>query len=162
MLAFFPGEVQVLTPSAGVLQVVYPLDVITAGALSLSVCFVLFMARVLYKKNGKLPWFAVVLAAFTFYFCLDALSYRGTITVSQADRTIRIDERSFYYQRSATYPIASFNRAVAETGSSRNRQLVLLTPSGQSVHFGNGFTGRSGIDHAAYVLNAVLSRDAQP
>jgi len=95
------------------------------------------------------------------YFLLDSCAYRGTLTLSRAAQTIRIEEHSFYYKRTNIFPLHSVERVVVKAGSSQNRELALIMTSGQEILVGNGYGSRGGLFHAADLINAFLFMSAR-
>jgi uncharacterized protein (UPF0333 family) len=139
----------------------FPLDYIGASLLSLATLFGIFMTVVWYRQKGKISWVCVLLSLSVLLFALNTFAYRGTITLSSASQTFTLDERSFYYRHTHTYPLNSLEEAVVKAGRNQNKELTLLLSSGEEVSVGNGYSGREGMFQAAHAINAFLARNAQ-
>lgn len=161
MAISIPGAVQVLQNSPGNLQVHFPLDYIGAAFLSVGTLFVIFMTVVSYSRKAHFFWIGILLSLVGLFFALDACTYRGTITLSSASQTFTLQEHSFYYRRVHSYPLSSIEQAVVKAGRSQNKEMVLLTSSGQEISVGNGYSARDGMFQAANAINAFLARNAQ-
>jgi hypothetical protein len=155
------GTVRVVQNSPGSLQVHFPLDYLGATLLSLGTLFVIFMTVVSYNRKGKFSWICILLSLIGLFFTLDTFAYRGTITLSSASQTFTLEERSFYYKRTHSYPLSSLEQAVVKAGRDQNKEMALLTSSGLEISVGNGYSARDGMFQAANAINAFLARNVQ-
>jgi len=144
----FPGAVQVIQNSPDSLQVHFSLDYTGAILLSVGLLFVIFMTVLSYNRRTHFFWIGVLLSLAMLYAALDTCAYRGTITLSSTSQTFTLEERSFYYKHTHSYPLSSIEQA-------------LLTSSGQEISVGNGYSTRDGMFQAANAINAFLARNAQ-
>ena len=94
-------------------------------------------------------------------FALDFCAYHGTITLSGPTRTFTLEERSFYYKHTNSYPLNSLEQAIVKAGRSQNREVALLMSSGEEISVGDGYSSRGGQFQAANAINAFLARNAQ-
>jgi len=157
----FPGAVQVIQNSPDSLQVHFSLDYTGAILLSVGLLFVIFMTVLSYNRRTHFFWIGVLLSLAMLYAALDTCAYRGTITLSSTSQTFTLEERSFYYKHTHSYPLSSIEQAVIKAGRYQNKELALLTSSGQEISVGNGYSTRDGMFQAANAINAFLARNAQ-
>lgn len=151
--------IQVIQNSPDSLRVYFPPRY--PGAILLFFMTLIFILIAIKSHARSNNVFFSVAALITFFFALDFCAYHGTITLSGSTQKFTLEERSFFYKHTNSYPLNSLAQVIVKAGRNQNREVALLMSSGEEVSVGDGYSSREGQFQAANAINSFLARNAQ-
>lgn len=156
MLMSISAAVQIVQNTSDSLEIYFPPNYL--GALWLCI-LTFFMLLLTFKTPGRLRYLFAAASLVCVFFALDFSAYHGRIVLSRPAQTLTLEERSFYYRHTNSYPLNSVEQAIVKAGRYQNREMALLLSSGQEIPVGNGYSSRGGEYQAANAINSFLARN---